>query len=625
MRGDSSARTGAEVIETIAVPSARPVAALSMLVWLLAPSVMACSAEPIAIDGQYGRNLALAHGDGSVLPRLAFIDEGCPGETAAGGCDPSGSRQCRMLLIDSLAPLSVLRDPEASAGSRLSIECLEVRPAGTIFAELEADATDEERMRHERDLQDAVARFRFDELPLVRAADADDWSWTAGNQSNAIEPDGVLGGNLLRNFAVAIRTAGPDDATVTLYGEFPGSETILADQGRAFLPVQFPGRLLGRELSDRCEVEDGPCDLPGFDISTSAPELPLQPSRMVMDACVAIPPCAPRYLTSPDDPFGPGMCDLTRGPSLTAMCDEPTDPILGGFSASLVVATGVPGLVLFSDSAARMFGDLEAMPPCPTPISPTTEIDGTLPACLIGNDGVLHFAGWPSAGEDAPLLRLRVRSLALVPGADRSRAKGPCERADERRDAAHLQCLRYQKRAELTGDIRDAAPPYSAEVDEAEDLDGVAGDQAGASLAVLGEPFLEDGSGGPRPSHWIPTTVLPADHPLALAVRRDVAPEALEPDGLLGTALFPGTEAVLDYTDLNPSLRLSCLAPHDGRCQVLPECHDDRQTACCHGLPRTLLDELIRLLDDDTCCGAVSARDLAELQQAGHCVRVPPP
>jgi hypothetical protein len=522
-----------------------------------------------------------------------------------------------MLLVDSLAPLTALRDPEA-AGSRLSMECLEVRPAAGLFA---AEPTVAER-------QAAVARFRFDELPLVRAPEGDGWSWTAGNQQQAIEPAGVLGGNLLRSVAVAIRTPGPEQVdelpTLTLYGEFPGSEAIMADQGRAFLPVQFPGRLLGRDLSDRCEVDEGRCELDGFDISTSAAEPALVASRMVMDACLAIPPCALRYDPSPDDPFAPGTCDIYRGPTSVAPCIEPTDPALGGFSASLVVATGVPGLVLFSDSAARMLGDLAELTPCPNPLSPTTEISGDLRACLIGFDGVLHFAGWPSAGEDEPLPRLRIRSLAIVPGAAQSRDVGPCERADERRDAMRLQCRRYVGNALVTRDIRDAAPPYSAQRDDDDD-DGHASDPGASALAVIGEPMLEEGATGPRPSRWLTATVLPADHPLALAVRRDVAPDALEPDGLLGTALLPGTETVLDYTDPNPALRVTCLQPHEGRCQVLPDCREDQTVACCHGLPRTLLDELIRTLDDDTCCGALSAEDLAGLAQGGHCLGVAAP
>lgn len=581
----------------------------------------ACSADPVEIDGQYGRPLPLGSGDGSPLPRLAFVDEGCPGEAAAGGCEADGDGECRMLLVDSLAPMTTLRDPDAS-GSRLSVECLEVRPAAGLFAASPA----------EEDLDAAVARFRFDGLPLVRATEGGDaWAWTAGNQLRTVEPGGVLGGNLLRNLAVAFRTpeGTGEPPTVTFYGEFPGSEPILADQGRAFLPVQFPGRLLGRELSDRCDVDEGRCELDGFDVTTSQAHPALVASRMVMDACIAIPPCTLHYEheqeAGADDPFEPGVCRQVRGPSSGSSCIEPSDPTRGGLPASLVVATGVPGLVLFSDSAARMFGDLDQLVPCPTPLSPTTEIGGDPRACLIGNDGVLHFSGWPSAGEDGERLpRLRIRSLALVQGAAQSRVDGPCERADERRDAMLLQCGRYVDAAADTNDIRDAAPPYSAKRDD-DDENGHIDDPAASAIAVIGEPMLEEGATGPRPSRWITTTVLPADHPLALAVRRDVAPDALEPDGLLGTALFGGTETVLDYTDPNPALRLKCLRPHDGRCQVLPDCRADKTVACCHGLPRTMLDELIRTLGDETCCGALSAEDLAGLRQAGHCLGVADP
>lgn len=590
------------------------------LALLLPLPALACSADPIQIDGQYGRPLPLGSGDGSPLPRLAFIDEGCPGALAAGGCEATGDRECQMLLVDSLAPMTTLREPGAT-GSRLSVECLEVRPAAGLFASEPAAA----------DLQAAVARFRFDDLPLVRATEGgDDWSWTAGNQQRVVEPAGVLGGNLLRNLAVAIRTPVPETAgdppAVTLYGEFPGSEAILADQGRAFLPVQFPGRLLGRDLSDRCDVDEGRCELDGFDISTSSAEPALVATRMVMDACIAIPPCGLVYVPSDADPFAPGSCVLARSNTLDIEnegdegieCVAPGDPELGGLPASLVVATGVPGLVLFSDSAARMFGDVAELTPCPTPLSPQTEFAGSLRACLSGYDGELHFSGWPSAGEDEPLPRLRIRSLALVPGGAQSRNDGPCERADERRDAMLGQCNRYA----VAGDIRDASPPYSAQRD---DSDERTQDPAASAVAVIGEPMLEDGATGPRPSRWITATVLPADHPLALAVRRDVAPDALEPDGLLGTALFPGTETVLDYTDPNPALRVRCLRPHDGRCQVLPSCHTDQTAACCHGLPRTMLDELIRTLGDDTCCGALSAEDLAGINEAGHCLGVAAP
>lgn len=583
---------------------------------LLATLALGCGADPIETEGEFGRAMALASGDQSPLPRLAFVDDGCSG--LSGGCDASGDRACQMMLVDSLATLSAIRDPDAT-GSRIeAADCLEVRPAARLLAE---DVSDEDRAA-------AVTRFRFRNLPLVRAPDQEGWSWTAGNQRQTVEPGGIMGGNLLRNFAVAIRTPVPprpdeDPATVTLYTEFPGSEAILADQGRAFLPLQFPGSLLGRELTDRCLVDEGECEVDGFDFSTSANEIPLQSSRMVMDACVAIPPCGLAYAPSTDDPFGAGRCGLRSGPeaAISEVCTDATDPTLGGESASLVVATGVPGLVLFSDSATRMFGDPSTLEECPETLSPLTEVDSELRVCRIGtDDGVLHFAGWPSAGEDTPLTRLRVRSLALVPGATRSQADEPCLRAQDRRDALALQCVRYTRAASSGGDdIRTTSPPYSSQRDD-DDGENHANDPSGTSLAVLGEGTLQPNASGPRPARWIPTTIMPADHPLVLALRRDVNPSALEPDGLLGTALLAGTDTVLDYTDLNPSLRVACLDPHEGRCQVMPICREDLRPACCHGLPRALLDEMIRTLDDDTCCGALSARDLAELQDAGHCV-----
>ncbi|MCH9682274.1 MAG: hypothetical protein K0V04_12620, partial [Deltaproteobacteria bacterium] len=314
-------------------PPSRRNTVLSLALGVLATA--ACGADPIEVDGQFGRPLTLATGDVSALPRLAFVDEGCPGSVAGGGCEASGDRACRTLLIDSLATLTGINDVQVVDG-RLSIECMEIRPAQGLAA----DPVQPE------DRDAAVARFRFHNLPLVRASGDDAWSWTAGTNVAPVEPGGVLGGNLLRNFAVALRTPAPslqDEATVALFGEFPGTEADLADQGRAFLPLQFPGRLLGRELSDRCQTPEGPCELDGVDISTSSNEIPLNSSRMVMDACIALPPCTVRYDRSADDPFGVGACALRRGPTSSARCVDPSDAEFGGLSASLVVATGVPG------------------------------------------------------------------------------------------------------------------------------------------------------------------------------------------------------------------------------------------------------------------------------------------
>jgi hypothetical protein len=73
---------------------------------------------------------------------------------------------------------------------------------------------------------------------------------------------------------------------ITFYREFPGSEDVLADQGRAFLPLQFPGLLLGKDITDVCVAGGESCDyLTTFDRERVASAL--RPTRMVLDACLA--------------------------------------------------------------------------------------------------------------------------------------------------------------------------------------------------------------------------------------------------------------------------------------------------------------------------------------------------
>ena len=573
--------------------------------WML---VAGCGAPAITSDGLLGRPIPLVTGDALSLPRLGFIDEGCAGDAARGGCGGDGERQCETLMVDSLAPLTALKGDSDSP--QFEIECFEVRAgAGLAAAEPTAD-----------DLTAAVARFRFHDVPLVRAPaqGTPDWQWFAGSGESFVEPAGVLGGNLLTNFAVAMRRPLDAPPTLAFYVEFPGAEADLADQGRAFLALQFPGRLLGRDLGDRCEIGDDGCRIDGFDLVRGQPNFALKATRMVLDACVAAPPCAVRYTIDANNPFAPGDCSQTLGPDLTDefACTAADDPIAGGERATLVVATAVPGAVLFDDSATRMFGPLEALVPC-------SEAAIEHRACLEGNDGLLAIPGWAPAGLDTPLVRLRVRSIALVPGSTRSRDEGPCERAQGRREALLSQCERYVAAIADAGDIRNTTPPYSAAED---DLDnGVGGDPANTSLVVLGEHIILDDDPDPNPDRWIEVLVLPASHPLPVALRLDVAPEAVQPDGLIGSALLDGTATVLDYTDPNPSVRLSCFDPRGGSCMVAPDCQRDTQAACCHGLPLNLLVEFIVLAADETCCGALSGPELAEIQQQAFCLTTEPP
>ena len=568
---------------------------------------LSCGPPPITGVGLLGRPIPMVTGDALSLPRLAFVDEGCPGSVARGGCAPTGDRRCETLLVDSLAPMTALKggvnQPE------FEIDCLEVR-AGTGLA---ADAPSAE------DLDAAVARFRFLDVPMIRAPSegADDWTWFAGSGTSFFEPGGVLGGNVLSDFAIAIRRPPDGPPSLSFYVEFPGAESDLADQGRAFLAVQFPGRLLGRDIGDRCRIGNDGCPVEGFDLVRAQPNFALRATRMVLDACVAAPPCATRYTIDAANPFAPGECTRTLGPDLPdETCTPAADPQRGGARASLVVATSIPGAVLFDDSAVRMFGALDALVSC---------ADATLEdrACLEANDGLLAIPGWPPAGLDTPLPRMRVRTIALVPGSTRARDVGPCERVETRRQAVLSQCNRYVQATRDGGDVRNTRPPYSAEPDDVDG--GVAGDAANASLAVLGEHMISGDDPEPHPDLWIETLVLPASHPLAVAVRLDVTPEAVQPDGLIGSALLDGTSSVLDYTDPNPAVRLSCFDPRAGQCMVAPDCQRDGHAACCHGLPLNLLVEFIVLADDETCCSALSGAELGEIQEQGFCLATEAP
>ncbi|MBC8070534.1 MAG: hypothetical protein IAG13_19540, partial [Deltaproteobacteria bacterium] len=136
-----------------------------------------CATPEVVGEGLLGEPIALMSGDASPLPRLAFVDEGCPGADAQGGCDDPG-RPCAPLLIDSLTPLTTLKREGIDEPS-FHRECLEVR-GGTGLA-AEAPSGDA--------LEEAVARFRFLDVPMVRAPaeGSSRWSWSAGDNAGPIE------------------------------------------------------------------------------------------------------------------------------------------------------------------------------------------------------------------------------------------------------------------------------------------------------------------------------------------------------------------------------------------------------------------------------------------------------
>lgn len=575
--------------------------------WPFVLVAAACADPKVIGEGLLGEPIALMSGDPSPLPRLAFIDEGCPGASARGGCG-TGDRACGPMLIDTLSPFTTLKDDRTSDQPRFSQECFEVRGAAGLGA---ADPTAE-------DLDAAVARFRFLDAPMVRAPaeGTSRWTWFAGQTGAFVEPSGVLGGNVLRDFSIALRNELDQPPSVSFYVEFPGTDRDLADQGRAYLALQFPGRLLGRDVADRCQIGDDNCRIAGYDVVRAQGNYALRSTRMLLDACVSAPPCAPRYTLDPVNLFAPGVCDATIGPELETACTPADDVELGGLRATMLVATSVPGAVLFEDSAIRMFGPLDDLPAC---------ADATLAdrACLVARDGLIAFSGWAPAGAETPLARLRVRSIALVPGLTRTRGVGPCERVEDRRDALVAQCERYVEAIDDVGDVRNTTPPYSADPDR--DEAGGGHDAANTSLATFGEVFVAGASGRPDTEKWIEVHVVPATHPLPVSLRLDLSPEAAQLDGLLGSAMLRDTVAVVDYTDPNPGVRLSCLDPRVGECMVAPDCQQDAQAACCYGLPLSLLVDFITGAEDETCCAALSAAELEEIQTQGFCSETQPP
>ncbi|HEY0138101.1 MAG TPA: hypothetical protein VGB85_28640, partial [Nannocystis sp.] len=494
-------------------------------------------------------------------------------------------------------------------------------------------------------LAGALSRFRFDSAPLIRlprdpAALGQSWSWAAGPSTATANIGGIIGGNVLREFAVRFTHRVEAEATrfeITFYREFPGSEAVLADQGRAAIPLQFPGLLLGKDITDVCLVGGESCDfMSTFDRERVASAL--RPSRMVLDACVSPPPATVewdpdrkrcRLAPGPDAPAGQyhsatGASGTRAEEDRSCVVDPPpldTTDLDRGHEASLVVATGVPGLILFEDSARRLLNDLK-LPPCKPDIDDIGGTEFTAPACLDGELDTLALPGWPAAGSaDRPLRRVRVRSVAFVPGLATSTGASACQRLEHRQKALKAQC--------------DSAAAGNGPRLSSDNVCAVAVQE---TAAVVGEAFVLEGltgTPGPNPARWISTIVVPADHPMVQALRRDVAPEALQADGMIGTALFNNSEVVLDYTDGTPGIRVSCSEPDAGTCVALPQCvpgaprepgeASDTTPACCYGLPEDLLISLIRDSGEYACCAALSSATVAELNlQAESEGREPP-
>ncbi|TPV96571.1 MAG: hypothetical protein B7733_04050 [Myxococcales bacterium FL481] len=486
------------------------------------------------------------------------------------------------LLIDTGSPVTAVSNSAASAS--LGASCLELRSGRGLAGSSDPQAA----------LPAAVARFRFEDAPQVVLPVAADWPWRVGRGDATRHVAGVLGGNVLNEFAVLLRSDGGEPPSVAFFREFPGSEARLAADGRAFIPVQYPRRLVGVIAQDRCEIAGLDCELAGLDLDPDDERIIFESTRMVVDSCVAPPPCGPHY-----DVDG-GTCRLSPGGADPhRSCDAADSGANAGLNASLLVATGVAHSVLFADSAERLFGPLSALPWCDA-----LDLGSEVRACRERETTSLYLPGWANVGTELP--QLRVRSLAFVPGLSTASGPSPCARHQRRLRGAAVQCAAY------LASHRPSGPEESP----------VTSSRGG--LVIRGEVQWGTNRVSPDPTRWIDVTVLAADQPFVAALRRDVGSRPVQLDGLVGSTILQQSEVIVDYTETSPGpgVRVTCLSPEDGTCLSLPDCRGRQDdVACCFGLPQSLLRRVIRdsvvkpaPRSEELCCRALSRASLHEMQ-----------
>lgn len=574
----------------------------------LAVGPAGCVESTVDADGQLGRRIRLVSGDASPLPRLAMRNESCPGTEGpcAAYCDGSVADclanqpdACVPVLVDSGSPLTIL--PRESGGYAVGERCFEVRSGEGLADPVEFDQVGVR----------SVARFRFLDAPVasVPAAGTDQWSWAAGDDAATVQTAAVLGGSTLRDFAVAFRNQEVNEGDVrtwiSFYREFPGDEQALADQGRAHISLQYPGRLQGAQVGDYCEIGGVGCGLEGLRLDPDSRDLIYRATQMVVDACVAPPPCGLFYEVGTDASAEP-VCERRPGGDYPASdCGAANSETLGGRAASLIVATGVPDMVLFSDSAARLFGAVDSLPTCDA----LGDLPEAVRACRDGTAGALSVPGWPAMTE---LQVLRVRSLALVPGNGNPSGTTPCTRAQERLEGLLDQC-------QLFAENRRPLQPNDV------------GFRSDYGLFVTGETRWVADQAAPDTAVWLRALLVDPAAPYAQGVRRDAGSESIEIDGIVGTAMLQRTEAVLDYTEdeVKPGVRMTCLEPGSSTCLSAPGCYGEGEsgtTSCCYGLPQQLIVEVALEGQEkdtprveDVCCKALSPERLAAVQAAGVC------
>lgn len=491
---------------------------------------------------------------------------------APGSC---GANSCRALAIDSLTQLSTFLSPTLSEPSY-----------GPSCAQLRSPPKPDATRTH--------LRLRIHELGTLKlpesSASADRWTLEDGRGLA-----GVLGGDFLLQFAAEFTFPAQGPAQARFMRRLPGGPARLENRGLSYLAAQSPGQFLGRVPGDQCELAPGlPCDRPIAQLGNLETQRIMPPSRLQLDVCMAPPPCTLRRAKG-------GQCSLGESVKGLPGCRDWKEPQSSATGASLLLATAVSGIVIFSDSAKRIIPDAARAPDCSRVVhAPAGE--HRLSFCKEAKaQGTLRLPGWPAL---TGLPQYKVASLAVLSGEKTQYSAHPCERWQQRMRALEAQCQAFQKNSyyHYPSDAVAASPQLSVS---------------------LTYPFYQTGSlakadnqDAPATQGWLPVTVVPSSSPQVRNLRRSSGTIAAQADGLLGMAAFAQTRVYLDFTEReqSPGIRVQCLEPQQAQCRSVPPCTRqggaEGSASCCFGLPQEELLAAIRSTPKAArphpCCPALS-------------------
>jgi hypothetical protein len=371
------------------------------------------------------------------------------------------------------------------------------------------------------------ASFRgWDVLPLTLSPIGD----------GSVLPAGVLGGDLLHNFSVELRLAGPCPEgltgtcpSLTFWAHLGATQAFLEDAGFAVLYfTQFGGGEVTAQGDPDFLGLRGPLTVPA--------------TRVVLRGCAV--PAAFSPVPDPANPLPPACC--TSADALNQST---------GVDLSLLVDTGIGPLVLSETAWSRVVANAAARTP-PLPLPP-------LPAGGAPSPTPLLVATWPAPIPVllwAAIPRYALVNLEAGPNND----PGPCV---ELARARRTEVVSYD--TVMNPDLHVCAQHC--------DLDPNQSGEAQNSAA-----YLEIGGN-------VPVAVIADTDPFLQGLRFDVLPEGPALDGLVGAQALGASRLELDYTS-SPSRavfscesgvpRASCWAA--ARCPQLP---DHNAIHYCFGLP----------------------------------------